>query len=242
MTPAFHRFPHTPHLAWLGEGTPREDKVLSDPETAELLAGEVVVEEKIDGANLGISTDEEGELLVQNRGSWLSPGAVHPQFRSLWSWLAPRQEALVSALWPDLMLFGEWCVAVHSVPYDALPDWFLGFDVLDRQAGRFWSTRRRDALLASLGLPAVPHLGRGRFTVDELVGLLTRSRVGSSPMEGVYVRQESGAWLTRRAKLVRGAFVQAIDTHWRRAPLRRNHLALPARGRGALALQGSAPK
>jgi hypothetical protein len=41
----FFRFPHTPHLAWLGEGSPRDDKVLLPNEVAALLAGNVVVEE-----------------------------------------------------------------------------------------------------------------------------------------------------------------------------------------------------
>ena len=46
---AFFRFPHTPHIAWLAPGVPRDDKVLSPADAAEVLAGEVVVEEKLDG-------------------------------------------------------------------------------------------------------------------------------------------------------------------------------------------------
>ena len=222
---AFFRFPHTPHLAWLGEGSPRADKVLSPHQARAFLDHELVVEEKIDGANLGLSTDEDGELLAQNRGSWLSPEAAHPQFRSLWSWLAPRRQALVDALWPDLVLFGEWCAAVHSVRYDALPDWFLGFDVYDRGAGRFWSSHRRDELLRQLGLHPVPRVGQGRFTLDDLTAMMTSSRVGGAPMEGLYLRQESDDWLERRAKLVRAEFVQTIDAHWSRGPMERNRLA-----------------
>jgi len=221
---AFFRFPHTPHLAWLGEGSPRADKVLSSDEAASFLANELIIEEKIDGANLGLSTNEDGELRAQNRGSWLSPDAGHPQFRSLWSWLEARRDALVDALWPDLILFGEWCAAVHSVEYDALPDWFLGFDVFDRAQGRFWSTLRRDELLDKLGVKAVPELDRGHFSLDEVVTQMTTSRVGSAPMEGIYLRVDSEDWLERRAKLVRAEFVQAIDTHWSRAPRRRNRI------------------
>ncbi len=224
----FFRFPHTPHLAWLGKAPPREDKVLSPEERAAMLRHELVVEEKIDGANLGFSVDKDGGLLTQNRGSWLSPDTCHPQFRSLWPWLAPRREALVAALWPDLMLFGEWCAVVHSVEYDALPDWFLGFDVFDRSICRFWSTTRRDALLTALGLQSVPRLGYGRFTLNELLALMITSRVGSDPMEGMYLRAESAELLNLRAKLVRPEFVQAIDSHWSRGPIRRNHLSTTA--------------
>ncbi len=225
MSHAFHRFPHTPHLAWLGEGTPRADKVLDAQAAGDFLAHLVVIEEKIDGANLGLSVDDEGDLRAQNRGSWLSPEAAHPQFRTLWSWLAPRRDALIDALWPDLILYGEWCYAVHSVRYDALPDWFLGFDVFDQTARRFWSAPRRDALLAELGLHSVPSLGSGRFSIDDMVQRMSASHVGSAPMEGVYVRRESSDWLESRAKLVRAEFVQAIDTHWSRGPLERNRLA-----------------
>ena len=48
---SFFRFPHTPHLAWLGPGQPRDDKVLSPIETRAFLTGDVVVEEKVDGAS-----------------------------------------------------------------------------------------------------------------------------------------------------------------------------------------------
>ncbi len=225
MTDEFHRFPHTPHLAWLGAGAPRADKVLSEDEAAAFLAGEFVVEEKIDGANLGFSTSDDGELRVQNRGSWLSPDACHVQFRGLWPWLSPRRDALVDVLWPDLMLFGEWAAFVHSVEYDALPSWFLGFDVFDSARAQFWSTSRRDALLGRLGLRPVPPLGRGRFDLEALKGMMGESCVGSAPMEGVYLRAESDEWLEQRAKLVRAEFVQAIDAHWSRGRLRRNHLS-----------------
>src|SRR5690606_887302 len=106
------------HLRWLGEGQPRDDKVLGPDEVEALLGAEVVVEEKVDGANLGFSTSDDGVLRVQNRGSYLRPDHLHPQFRLLFRWLASREEALVEALWPDRMLFGEWCYAVHSVRYD----------------------------------------------------------------------------------------------------------------------------
>ncbi len=68
----FFRFPHTPHLAWLGEGSPRDDKVLSPDEVTALLAGDVVVEEKLDGANLGLSLAPDGSLRAQNRGQYLA--------------------------------------------------------------------------------------------------------------------------------------------------------------------------
>jgi hypothetical protein len=157
---AFFRFPHTPHLARMGGGIPRDDKVLSAVEADALLAGPVVVEEKLDGANLGFSVSPDGVLRAQNRGHHLD--APHAgQFARLGQWLAPREEALFDALGEHLVAFGEWCAARHSLAYTALPDWWLLFDVYDVQAGRFWSTERRDRWAGSLGLCTVPSLLRG---------------------------------------------------------------------------------
>ena len=68
----FFRFPHTPHLAWLGAGEPRDDKVLTPVEAGALLSDVVSVEEKLDGANLGFSLGSDGQLRAQNRGQYLS--------------------------------------------------------------------------------------------------------------------------------------------------------------------------
>ena len=51
----FLRFPRTPHLAWLGNGEPRDDKVLPSDDAAKFLAAPVLVEEKLDGTNLDFS-------------------------------------------------------------------------------------------------------------------------------------------------------------------------------------------
>lgn len=143
----FFRFPHTPHLAWLGKGAPRDDKVLSRAEAEALLAGAVLLEENIDGANLGFSVGGDGMLRVQNRGQYL-PRLLTGQFARLNGWMATREQALFDALGESLILFGEWVAAVHSLEYPDLPDYFLAFDVYDRREKKFWSTLRRDALVA----------------------------------------------------------------------------------------------
>lgn len=222
----FFRFPHTPHLAWLGKEPPRDDKVLMPSEAEALLARPVTVEEKIDGANVGLSIDERGELRAQNRGSFLSRESAHAQFKPLFRWMDQRRSDLETALFPDLMLFGEWCYAVHSVAYDRLPDWFLAFDVYDRAAGQFWSVRRRDALVRELGLALIPTIAEGRFDLDGLQHLFGQSRFANSFVEGLYLRFDQGPALMARAKLVRTEFLQSLDEHWSRQPLRRNSLGV----------------
>lgn len=221
----FFRFPHTPHLAWLGDGSPRDDKVLSPNEVTALLAGDVVVEEKLDGANVGFSLAPDGSLRAQNRGQYLAEPHAG-QFARLPAWLAQHGEGLRAVLKPNLILFGEWCAARHSLGYATLPDWLLLFDVYDRSADRFWSSARRNALARSAGLVTVPQVLHGKATVPKLKKLVgdTASRYRAGALEGVVIRRESADWCEARAKLVRPDFTQAIDTHWRKRALEWNRI------------------
>lgn len=213
----FFRFPHTPHLVWLSEGVPRDDKVLSPAEVKSLLAGVVMVEEKLDGANLGLSLDTDGQLRAQNRGHYLTEPHAG-QFTRLPAWLTQHSEALHAVLKPHLILFGEWCAARHSLDYVALPDWLLLFDVYDNSAGRFWSSSRRNKLANLAGLETVPQVFIGKTSISALKKLVVTasSNYRPGPLEGLVIRRESSEWCEIRAKLVRPDFTQAIDTHWRK--------------------------
>ena len=223
MTRSFFKFPRTPHVAWLSDGPLRDDKLLSPTEAEGFLSGPLIIEEKVDGANTGISVSESGQLLLQNRGEYLGRRA-HPQYAPIWGWLGQRYANLVRELGETLILFGEWCFALHSVRYRALPDWFLGFDVYDRKEGHFWSTPRRNGLFGKVGVVSVPLVARGKYSLDELMQFLESSALVSGPPEGIYLRRENEEWLESRAKLVRPEFVQTIEEHWSTRTLEKNRL------------------
>lgn len=220
------RFPHTPHLAWLGDSEPRDDKVLSPGEASKLLTSDVVVEEKLDGANLGFSVSAEGKLQAQNRSHYVA-APYTGQFSRLRSWIPVHEAEFIKALGSDLIAFGEWCAARHSLSYDQLPDWWLLFDVYDRKERRFWSTARRNQWASALGISTVPTLDRGKLSLSSLKEMLQeeRSAFSTGPLEGVVVRTEDDAWLNARAKLVRADFTQHIESHWRARSLEWNKLS-----------------
>lgn len=221
----FRKFPKTPHLLCLSPQSARDDKLMTPAEAeAFLTSGEIVVEEKVDGANLGLSLDGAGRLRAQNRGNYLE-GRLSGQWEELRGWLARYEPALREHLPPGAVLFGEWCYAQHSMAYTRLPDWFLGFDLLDAESGRFWSTRRRDALFAAVEIAPIRSLARGRFTLRELRAMLSEpSAYCEGPVEGLYARCQDDEWLLQRAKLVRPEFAQAIGEHWSHGPLHVNRL------------------
>ena len=229
MKDDFFKFPSTPHLALLGGVDVRGDKVMSEFERDAFLAHALVIEEKVDGANLGISFDADGNVRAQNRGAYLSLQDGLGQWKKLTEWLSPKEDALFDHLTDHYILFGEWCYAKHSVFYDRLPDWFLGFDIYDKCTGRFLSRDRRDDLFEQIGIGKVPSLACGHFTLSELKEILSppnseplRSSLSDQEAEGLYLRYDRDDWLVQRAKLVRSDFILSIEQHWSLSGIQKN--------------------
>ena len=200
---------------------------MSEFERNDFLQHELVVEEKVDGANLGISFDAEGNIRAQNRGAYLHLPSTG-QWKKLAKWLAPKTDALFEQLTDRYILFGEWCYAQHSVVYDRLPDWLLGFDIYEKSTARFLSCIRRDEIFRAIGISQVPKVDLGHFTFAELRELLSQSQLSDKPAEGLYLRFDRGDWLVQRAKLVRPAFIQSVEQHWLRSGIKANKLRLEA--------------
>ncbi len=214
MTADFFRFPHTPHIKWLGSGEPRGDKILSELDVKEFLTQKLTVEEKIDGANVGFSVAANGKIQVQNRGTLIQRDAGG-QFKHFWRWVNRHEQDMIGLLGDNLILFGEWCYAVHSLKYNSLPDWFIGFDIYDRKVCRFYSMPRRNEIFSLLEITPVHTIGIGHYSMNELIQCLNLpSHYGAKQIEGIYLRQDEQGWLTRRAKLVRRDFIQTIEQHW----------------------------
>ena len=228
----FFKYPSIPHLTLLEGVHVRDDKTMSEMERDEFLQHELVIEEKVDGANLGISFGPDGNIRAQNRGSYLRlPDSG--QWKSLTDWLAARAETFFDIIGDRYILFGEWCYARHSVKYDRLPDWFLGFDVYDRQTGNFPAVSRRDEILRKTQVERVPFIARGHFTLSEVKSFVATSNFGTQPAEGICIRYESDNRLVKRAKLVRPSFIQEMDQHWSRSGIRKNKLASDVRAQYA---------
>lgn len=228
MNTDFFKFPPTPHLALLGDVVVRGDKVMSESERDEFIRHDLVVEEKVDGANLGISFDSSGNIRAQNRGAYLHLPSSG-QWQKLSEWLKPKTDALFEQLSDQFILFGEWCYAQHSVKYERLPDWFLGFDIYDKSNAKFFSCPRRDEVFRAIGISQVPMIKRGYFSLSELNNFLSQSQLSDKPAEGLYLRFDRGDWLEQRAKLVRPAFIQSIEQHWSRSGIKANRLKMDSR-------------
>lgn len=216
--PPYPRVPHLPPAP----GATRDDLVLSADEAAELFRWDVVIEEKLDGANVVLWLDEGGLVQAATRGG---PGALDRagQLGPLRAWVASRTDVLRDLLAGGGALYAEWLWLAHSVRYDALPDWLVAIDLL-LPAG--WTpVGVRDEVLASAGVATPPRLFSGRWDAGSLERLLGRSRFGSESAEGLVVRPaDPKKKVPRVAKLLAQGFERLSDDEWH-SRRRRNSLA-----------------
>jgi len=233
---AIRKYPRTRHLE--GSRLQPGDQDLEAVPLAALRGRTVVVEEKLDGANAAISLGEDGRLLLQSRGHFLTGGPRERHFDLFKRWAAAHRGALEPLVAGGRVLYGEWVYAKHTVFYDRLPHYFMEFDLLDPEAG-FLSTEARRAALAGSPIASVPVLWQG--VVDDpamLPGLVGRSlykspgwqdaleaaarAAGIDPerarcetdlsdqAEGLYLKVEEGGAVVERLKWIRASFLTSV--------------------------------
>ena len=237
-TAMLKKYPRTPHLE--GSRLQPGDEDLYQVSFSDIQGKHLVVEEKIDGANSAISFSEDGELLLQSRGHYLTGGYRERHYNLMKQWANVHQDAMFDVLGSRYILYGEWMYAKHSVYYDKLPHYFLEFDIFDRKAGIFLDTHRRHAMLEHLPVISVPVLAEGEFqSKEQLLRLLGDSnyisdghienlrtaseKLGLDPdrqcretdstklMEGLYIKIEENGQVVDRLKYVRASFAQTVE-------------------------------
>jgi hypothetical protein len=231
----FVKYPRTPHL--FGSTGTDDDKHLGEADSRRFLADlSLIVEEKLDGTNVGVHFTGEGTMVIQCRGHLITEG-MHPQYDLFKQWAAVKRPVLEDRLADRFILFGEWVYARHSVLYRQLPHYFFEFDIYDKQSGDFLSLKRRLALLAGTGIHTVPVLHVGVLDREQLGALIGPSRFDSEfedplkkrtdhLMEGLYLRTEADGVVTGRAKFVRPEFIEKVKQgeHWQHQIMTVNRL------------------
>lgn len=203
------KYPRTYHLPW-SAGMTDDDRMM--PDLAGLAGREVVVTIKMDGENTSLYKDYLHARSLDSRD--------HPSrhwVKNLWSQI--RHDI------PDgWRVCAENLYAEHSIHYDALPSYLLGFSVWDGLSCLDWDETVE--WLELLGITQVPVLYRGPF--DQAVIEEAFSGYDTATTEGYVVRRVS-AFHYRDFRRCVGKYVRAdhvkTTKHWMRGqPLVRNGL------------------
>lgn len=232
------KYPRTPHLE--GSRLQPGDEDLCQIRFSEIAGRHLVIEEKCDGANSAISFSEDGELLLQSRGHYLTGGYRERHYNLMKQWAAIHKDSFWEVLGTRYIMYGEWMYAKHSVFYDALPHYFLEFDIFDREKGIFLDTPSRQKMTKGMPIVSVPVLGEGIYKKQkDLLALLgpsnyitekhtevlrkiseeikldadrqCRETDPTTTMEGLYIKIEENGQVVSRLKYVRASFLQCVE-------------------------------
>lgn len=192
---------------------------LTKDEVAQLFNGEVIIEEKMDGANTGIIRHKKG-FHLQKRGSLVGQ-SEHAQFGRFHNWASYQNYEKLMKLPVGVTVYGEWLYAVHSVFYDKLPDYFLVFDVWQNE--KYLPYDERIKFCEEYGFHSVPLIARGHFTKETAEKLMpNESRYGSFA-EGMVIKRYTKKTY-HRGKMVKEEFRKILEEsdHWIHGPLKEN--------------------
>lgn len=203
------KYPRTYHLPWSPTPAPDDRRM---PDCSALEGLNVVVTLKMDGENTTMGYDYIHARSVNSGG--------HPSRDWVTNFWAEHVAYQIPA---SFRVCGENLYAQHSIRYESLPSYFLGFGVWDHDTLVSWD----DTLdyLHLLGISPVPELYRGPFDRE----LIESIRINTEHQEG-YVLRSAGRvklrdWSTLVGKWVRPDHVQTVK-HWMHGqPIVPNNLA-----------------
>jgi len=205
------KHPRTPHLPW-SPGVTSDDKVL--PSLDGFRGREVVVTVKMDGENTSMYRDAIHARSLDSRH--------HPSR----DWVKGFWAGIRNRIIPGWRVVGENVYARHSIRYEVLPSYFLGFQVWD-DCNKCCSWDVTLDEFAELGVVPVDVLYRGVFD-ERRIRRACEYGADWSSTEGYVLRvadafdyADYGKYV---AKFVRAGHVQT-DEHWSRGPVVSNGLA-----------------
>jgi atypical dual specificity phosphatase len=219
-----HKFPRTAHLFNIG-GATVDDRYVSQEEYNYFFNNDVHITEKVDGAQMGISIDENYKIIVQNRSHYVNSKSAS-QFKPLDKWIHDNRDDLYKILDKDHILFGEWLYAKHSISYDNLPDYFLAFDLFNKTEKIFYNRNILEEKLQNTNICMVRVMYEGKINKNNLLKMIEeKSDYTNSRVEGIYLKVFYGDYVKYRCKLVRNDFLVGNE-HWSKKIIEKNKITI----------------
>jgi len=148
----------------------------------------IVIQEKIDGANLSIRFNPERDSIASfGREDRLSLGN---SMRGAWEWSQRLEKDTVKSILGDkLLLFGEW-LCPHTILYpEERYQTAYFYDVWDLENQHYLHQDEVESIVNQLGLNYVPVLYKGKFiSWDHVKSFIGQTALGGSQGEGVVVK------------------------------------------------------
>lgn len=128
-----------------------------------LFKGPCILEEKLDGSQMGISF-KGGAPYVQTKNSHLLESDKRMAFKGAWNWVWENIEAV--EMLKGFTVFGEWLYIQHNIHYDSLPSYFIAFDVYSHEAKKYLLSGTRHRFLRKRGIAEAPTISMGKLNIN----------------------------------------------------------------------------
>lgn len=213
------KYPRTHHLPWSDTIGPDGDHVLYD--LSVFRGQEVIVTEKLDGENTTLYRTHLHARSLDGRN--------HPSR----GWVKSFHARIAHQIPLGWRICGESMYALHSIPYQALPTYYIVFGVHNGNCFLSWDETVafcNSMIDTAFGQPLItaPVLYRGVWNEKAVKACFQGKSAFGGPQEG-YVVRHSGAFAENDfhrcvAKYVRPNHIQT-DRHWMLKPVVKNLLA-----------------
>jgi hypothetical protein len=177
------------------------------------------VQEKIDGANMGVSWTS-GPVL-RNRNNILKKGYIAKetpaklQFRPAWNWIHEHGKdirEISNVVMSPITIYGEWMYAKHSIEYNKLPDLFMAYDIFSVEDDKFLAPDVVDELLSKTSIKYIKPSLVTFNNISEIVEYSERvSEYRNGVREGIVIKIANGRFVDKSFKVVNRHFVRRED-------------------------------
>jgi hypothetical protein len=213
------KFPHMSYVSFSPTSDQKDVRRSGFIDLKNLLNKPLIFTTKMDGSNLQITREK---VAARNGIS-----ADHSSF----DYIKQIYPMIQSKVPENLIIYGEWCFAKHSIHYQNLDNYFHLFAVYNQEVQIWESFQQVQFWAEELGFVTVPIVQRDLIFDDKPELEATIKLLGESVIkkghEGIVIRNansfDSKYFSQNVAKYVRKNHVQT-DIHWKKGPIVKNIL------------------
>jgi hypothetical protein len=184
----------------------------------------IIVQEKLDGSNVGVAR-VNGQILALSRAGYLASTSPYEQHHHFSFFVEANTQRFLDLLEDGERVVGEWLLVAHGTRYLLQHEPFVAFDIM-REAKRAPWSEVAERTKGKFVTPFVAHIG-GALSIPEAMERLGEfGRHGAlDPIEGAMWRVERKGAVDFLAKYVKpgkvdGAYLESVTglpAVWNRA-------------------------
>jgi hypothetical protein len=156
----------------------------------------VIVQEKLDGSNVGVAR-LNGEILALTRSGYLASTSPYEQHHHFANWVMQNKNRFLAVLREGERLCGEWLMQAHGTRYELKHEPFVAFDLMTGATRLVFDEFIERIAPGEFVAPRLLHRG-APLSIEQALSLL-----GTYGFHGALDPVEGAVWRVERNELIR---------------------------------------